>query len=178
MLRTWRTTVLIFGGAAAVVAIDWWSIRPTSGLQAAVVGAITVVIIVRNEPLWAMRVSDRRFVDAFAAIRLELRDLRERIGALSSSEYARQFAAITERLARLRPPCADFAALQADTVADLRLRLDRLSGKVSNESVDLAARRWDALEARFAELVRNKTSFWLLWPWQEGPESRTAHRDR
>lgn len=165
MLRSWRTALFLLFGAVAVMAIDQLDIWPTTALQAGVAAAITSVMLVRSEPLWAMRVADRQFVEAFAAIRVQIKDLRNRIDTTPVAEYARDFEAIIRRLEAINPPTDDWTALQTETASDLRLRLGVLRGDKSDDGTDTPQDRWRELDLRFKDLIKAKTSFWLLWPW-------------
>lgn len=139
-------------------------VQPAAALEVGIVAGITLVTLTGLEPLWAMRVADRRFVDMFAQSRLELRDLRRRIETSAPDEYAREFERITAQLGAIEAPSADWAALQAETVSDLMLRLAVIRGQAAADSLGTPEERLQRLERRFEDLIRAKTSFWLLWP--------------
>jgi len=167
MLRSWRTAALLGVSALAIVGLDRLSARPTTTLQLLIVFAVTLVMLVWNEPLWAMRVSDRRFVDALTDIGMQLRDLEGRIGTMSHEEYTREFESIVQRLEQLNAPSADWQALQGDIAADLHWRLSIFRGEVTEPTASESRSRWEHIESRSAALIRSKTTFWLRWPWND-----------
>lgn len=166
MLRSWRTYALLGGAAVLVVLAEVVALKPLSALQTGLVAGMGSAMILRNEPLWAMSRADRRFVDAYAAIRTDLKTLRGLVGTASPAEYQRQFSELIARLEGIEPPSLDWAALKNDTVKDLQKRLwaMRANAVLPEVQVQSSRREWKELEDRFVVVMRRKTSFWLPWP--------------
>ena len=166
MLRSWRTYGLLGGAALLVVAADALHLRPLPALQTGLVAGVALAMFLRNESLWAMSRADRKFVDAYAAVRTELKNLEEKSAAVAPAVYQRSFSALIARLGRIDSPSPDWEALRQDTVDDLKKRLTAIRAGVvlPEDEVESFTREWQDLEDRFAVLVRRKTNFWLSWP--------------
>lgn len=166
MLRSWRTYSLLGGAAALVFVAELLDLRPLAALQIGLVAGVALAMFLQNESLWAMSRADRRFVDAYAAIRIELKNLEETSAAAPLAVYQRSFSELTARFGQIGSPSSDWEALRQDTEEDLKKRLSAMkAGAVlAEDEVESFRCEWKDLEDRFAVLIRQKTNFWLPWP--------------
>jgi hypothetical protein len=166
MLRSWRTYSLLGGAALLAAGADLADLRPLPALQTGLVAGVALAMFLRNESLWAMSKADRGFVDAYAAIRLELKNLEGTSAAAPPAVYQRSFAELVARLGQIGSPSSDWEELRQDTEKDLKKRLSAMKGGVvpPDDQIESFRREWKDLEDRFAVLIHQKTNFWLLWP--------------
>jgi hypothetical protein len=164
MLRSWRTAVLLLAAAGGIVAVEFSGLRPIAPIELGIVAGVALVMLGRNEQLWAMRASDRRFIESLASVRRDIRDLRQRLEGTDPREYVREFERIIDRLEAIPAPSEDWAALQADAAREYRSRLAVMRGATPTMTIDEADERLQRIEEGFADLIKAKTSFWLPWP--------------
>jgi hypothetical protein len=166
LMRSWRTAALLIGAAVGVLVVDLSGMQPRPILDVAFVTVAAVAILRGYWWLWAMRVEDHQFVEAFGKVREEIGELKSRIDETDPHTYVRTFDELIDRLDDIEAPAADWDDLRRETADELRRRSRMMRGQTAPVSYDLqqADAHWLELEARFTELVRAKTSFWLLMP--------------
>jgi hypothetical protein len=163
ILRSWRTAVLLLAAAAAILAVDLSDLRPAAAIELGIAGGVAILVLRGDERLWAMRVADRRYVEALAKVRGRIEDLRQRLDKTDPTDYAREFESLIDQLVAIPAPSEDWAILQAEAASELRDRLAVMRGASPATSLDEANERLQRTEEGFANLIRAKTSFWLLW---------------
>jgi hypothetical protein len=135
-------------------------------LQGALRVGLMMLLFVRGGLLAFIGGAEYLYIEKHIAFLRQLEDLKERAPTTEPAEYVRGFARIVEGLEALQPPSPKWADLNADTVRDLRRRLEliQLSTRPSPETLERMNVEWYAIEERFQRMLRARGRFWAGWP--------------
>ena len=168
MLRSWRTVAT--WAICTVVVLVGGSQHGFVVVQGMAVAVFAVLVLIRNQVLWSMRVDDWRFVEAYRRVRDRIHDLPPAQDSGTES-FASRWEAITAEFEQTDAPDAEWLELKDATVVELRARKAVIEDPttLTPEWLEGSRARWAALQGDFDRLIREHMHFWLPSPWDRRP---------
>ncbi len=168
-LRSWRASVFLALGSAAILVAGLLPAPLAALLQGALWVGFTLFMLTRGEEaLSVVRGAEYAYIESYSGLLRQIADLKRGASNSEPVAYVADFERVIEELEALGAPSEDWADLKADAIRELRRRLVmmRLGARPSPETMDAANTAWADIERRFALMLKAKTGFWAGLPWR------------